>query len=386
MRFLTFIRLLPALVLFGIASLALLPAPTHLLWMAAIGATELGHALSLICIAASVGLWSNAWPGRVATGLCLAAAAIALTPLLRASQVAHDLPANLAKAFGEAQPRKAPPLSYFSLFRGTSTPNIKAETFIYKRVEDAELLLDFYPAQSSSASPVIVDIHGGSWQSGDNKDFVAMNRYFAGLGFAVAALTYRLAPRWRYPAASDDVRSAISFLRSQATALNIDPNRIVLLGRSAGGQIALDVAYSEKDPGIRGVIAFYAPSDLFWSWENPGNPLVIDTRSVLRLYLGGGPSEVATAYGAASAIQKVSRDVPPTLLFHGGRDELVSPHHSVMLDERLAEAGVPHLNVAMPWATHGFDYFLSGPGGQISAYAIEHFLDRFCGREELRGQ
>jgi acetyl esterase/lipase len=112
----------------------------------------------------------------------------------------------------------------------------------------------------------------------------------------------------------------------------------------------------------------------YWSWEHPGNPLVIDTKSVLSAYLGGNPSEVPSNYTAASPTRLVTSSSPPTLLLHGGRDELVSVYQSDRLAQRLREAGVRHFNLALPWATHGFDYILRGPGSQISTYAIEYFL------------
>jgi acetyl esterase/lipase len=262
------------------------------------------------------------------------------------------------------------------LFRGISTPEAQAQSLVYSKVQDIELSLDFYPANATGRAPVIVVIHAGSWQSGDNKDFIPMDRYLAARGYAVADIIYRLAPQWPFPAAPDDVRSAIKFLRERADSLRIDPNRIVLFGRSAGGQIALNVAYSGKDPSIRGVISLYAPTDLYWSWEHPQNPLVIDTRGSLTAYLGGSPSEAPSQYDAASPIRLVTSDTPPTLLMHGGRDELVSSNHSDRLAQRLAQAGVPYANVRLPWATHGFDFIFRGPAGQISTYAIEYFLAR----------
>ena len=376
MRLLDLARLLLATLLFATASLAVVTAPTHFLWMAAVGVTELGHMLALICLGVAVALWSNSWSGRVAAGLTVAAAVLALTPVLRATRVARDLPNQLRAAFGEAVPIRPSALVFGDLFRGISSPEVRAESLVYSKIQDQELSLDFYRAQASGSAPVVVVIHGGSWQSGDNKDFIPMDRYLASRGVAVADIIYRLAPRWTFPAAQDDARAAIAFLRSRADVLKIDPNRIVLLGRSAGGQIALTVAYSAKDPGIRGVISFYAPTDLRWSWENPGNPLVIDTRSVLTGYLDGNPSEASYNYDAASPIRFVTSAAPPTLLFHGGRDELVSSYQSSRLTERLAEAGVLHLNVSLPWATHGFDFIFRGPGGQISTYAIEYFLAR----------
>jgi acetyl esterase/lipase len=374
MRLLDLARLLMGTFLFATASLAVVTAPTHFLWMAAVGVTELGHMLALICLGVAVALWSDSWSGRVAVGLSVAAAIVALTPVLRATRVARDLPNQLRAAFGDAVPTRPSPLVFGDLFRGISSPEVQAEKFVYTNIEDEELSFDFYRAQAPGSAPVVVVVHGGSWQSGDNKDFIPMDRYLASRGFAVADVIYRLAPRWTFPAAQDDARAAIAFLRSRADVLKIDPNRIVLLGRSAGAQIALTVAYSAKDPGIRGVISFYAPSDLHWSWEHPGNPLVIDTRAVLTAYLGGNPSEASSNYDAASPIRFVTSAVPPTLLLHGGRDELVSSYQSSRLTERLAEAGVRHLNVELPWATHGFDFIFRGPGGQISTYAIEYFL------------
>ena len=271
---------------------------------------------------------------------------------------------------GREQCAATPAPSTFS-----SPPEVSPRTFVYSTTGGQDLSLDFYRVQSERVVPLVIVIHAGSWQSGDNRDFISMDRYLAGRGYAVADIIYRLAPRWKFPAAADDTRAAIEFLCGQADKLKIDPNRIVLLGRSAGGQIALTVAYAAKDPRIRGVISFYAPADLYYSWENPGNPWVIDTKTVLRDYLGGSPTEAPDKYNDASPIRLVTPSSPPTLLLHGGRDELVSFHQSARLAKRLEEVGVPHLNLSLPWATHGFDYILRGPGGQISTYAIEYFLE-----------
>lgn len=355
------VRLLPATLLVAIASLAVLRAPTHFLWMVAIGATEWGHALALISLGAAALLWSNTWSGWFSVGLCVMAAFLSLTPVLRAAQTSRTLHV---------------PINYSGLFTGLSVPDVTPQRLTYETVDDEMLQLDFYAAKIQRKAPVIVVIHGGSWNSGDNTDFIGFDQYFAARGFAVADLIYRLAPRWPYPAASDDVRCAMKFLVLQSDALNIDPERIVLLGRSAGAQIALDVAYAEPSGRISGVISFYGPVDLRWSWDHPGSPLVIDTRKVLHDYLGGDPVDAGLRYDAASPINHVRPGVPPTLLFHGERDELVSSYHSAALSRRLTEAGVLNFNVALPWATHGFDYILRGPGGQITTYLIERFLEQ----------
>jgi acetyl esterase/lipase len=221
---------------------------------------------------------------------------------------------------------------------------------------------------------VVLVVHGGSWQYGDSRQLPEVNHYLAQRGYAVAAVNYRKAPVDPFPSACADVTAAIDYLKAHAEALNLNSQQFVLLGRSAGGQIALVVAYSTHDPAIRGVVSLYAPTDLVWSWEHPGNPRVIDGRKLLRDYLGGAPHERADAYRAASPLQLAHPLAPPTLLLHGGRDELVWLRQSERLAERLTEAEVNHLLVRLDWADHGFDVNLWGPAGQIYLYVLERFL------------
>ena len=246
---------------------------------------------------------------------------------------------------------------------------------IYSQIDDQRLRLDYYqPPKASRPSPCVIVIHGGSWRSGDSKQLAPLNPYLAARGYAVAAINYRLAPASRFPAARDDVIAAFNYLKSNADSLHLDPQRFVLLGRSAGGELALLVAYTQNDPAIRGVISFYGPTDMYWSYANPGNPLVIDTHDILHAYLGGSPKDVPENYDAASPIQFIDTSTPPTLLIHGNRDELVSVRQSERLAERLAQAGAPHFLLHLPWATHAGDFNFSGPFGQISTYATERFL------------
>src|SRR5262249_2120469 len=164
----------------------------------------------------------------------------------------------------KAVPQRPAPLSYMDLFRGTSLPEIKVQRLVYCNDGEVKLSLDFYQAQSGQA-PLIIAIHGGSWRGGGNQDFIGRDRYPARRRFAVADIAYRLATKWTFPAPIEDVHAAIAFLRKKADELGIDPNQIVLLGRSAGGQIALTAAYSEKNAGIRGVISLYGPTDMYWA-------------------------------------------------------------------------------------------------------------------------
>lgn len=111
-----------------------------------------------------------------------------------------------------------------------------------------------------------------------------------------------------------------------------------------------------------------------YGYANPANPAVIDSRGVLDAYLGGSPAEAPAAYRTASPITFVGPVTPPTLVIHGGRDELVSVVQSERLAARLARTKTPHPLLRLPWATHGCHFNFSEPCGQLSTDAIERFL------------
>jgi acetyl esterase/lipase len=148
-----------------------------------------------------------------------------------------------------------------------------------------------------------------------------------------------------------------------------------LLGRSAGSQIALLAAYTLHDQGLKGVIDFYGPVDMVWGYSIPSNPLIMDSRKVMGDYVGGTYRQVPEKYAACSPLFFVDPNSVPTLIIHGSNDVLVSWIHSNKLDRALTANGVKHYWLKLPWATHGFDYNLYGPGGQLSTYAVEQFLN-----------
>jgi acetyl esterase/lipase len=190
----------------------------------------------------------------------------------------------------------------------------------------------------------------------------------------VVGVNYRKADKYPFPAARDDLRASIAYIKDNASYLGVDADRIALLGRSAGGQLALLVAYEEDDPAIRGVVSFYAPTDMVYGFNNPTDTRVIDTPATLGTYLRGTPATSREHYDAASPINFVGENSPPTLLLHGSQDEMVHAAQSDRLSQQLAKFGVDHLYLKLPWATHGFDHNLWGPGGQISTYSVERFM------------
>ena len=126
---------------------------------------------------------------------------------------------------------------------------------------------------------------------------------------------------------------------------------------------------------MRAVISFYGPTDLAWDYTHPGRPDVLDTPHVLENYLGGSPADAPQAYAAASPVEHVSAQSPPTLFLHGGHDQLVLPENVERIMPKLAAAGVPFTYVYLPWANHGFDYNFNGWGSQIAQAEIVKFLD-----------
>jgi acetyl esterase/lipase len=137
-------------------------------------------------------------------------------------------------------------------------------------------------------------------------------------------------------------------------------------------------AYTMHDKSIKAVIDFYGPADMVWGYSIPANPLIMDSRKVMRQYLGGSYEQVPQTYSASSPLEFVNKQSIPTLIIHGENDVLVAYEHSRRLNEKLQQNGIKHFWLKLPWATHGFDFNLNGPGGQLSTYTVERFLRAVC--------
>jgi acetyl esterase/lipase len=368
-------RLIVSVILFLCSLLTVVKAPTNLLWKVSILAMEWGHYLALASFALLVFSLGSGVQNRVTAVASLLACILFLTPLIRAARVAGRLDRELEQAFGReaGAGREETPISIKALLLGKQFKKVEYTTYTFSQEGGENLTLDFYPAPGRKA-PCIVSIHGGGWDSGDSQQLAELNSYFAGKGYAVASVNYRLAPRHIYPAQMDDIKEAFGFLKKNALELGIDSSQFILMGRSAGGQLALQAAYTFHDPSVRGVIAFYAPADMVWGYSIPGNPWIMDSRLVLGNYIGAGCDLMPEKYVAASPVEQVNSTCPPTLMLHGQADVLVSFQHSIRLRKKLEEHGVRNLLVDLPWATHGYDFNCAGPSAQVSIYAIDWFL------------
>lgn len=262
--------------------------------------------------------------------------------------------------------------SFWEMFGGIATKQVAYNTMVYDSSHNVSL--DYYPSAITGKKPCVLVVHGGSWAGGDSKQLPELNSVLAKAGYHVAAINYRLAPKNIFPAPVEDVNSALSFLRTKAKELSIDTDNFVLLGRSAGGQVVLSASDLLHDKRIKGVINFYGPADMVWGYANPSNPLVLDSKKVMEDYLGGSYSDVPKQYITSSATETANKNTVPTLSVYGKNDPLVSYLHGKRLAVKLDNVHAKHYELYLPWATHGFDWTLNGPGGQISTWTILEFL------------
>jgi acetyl esterase/lipase len=366
--------------------LVVLSARTRAMMNLSIGAREYGYWLGAANLFFGIrALSSRSIPSWVIPLLNLFSGMVLLAPALWARALAADLRRKSIDTFGDAP--RAPKSETFRLsrlFRPSPewTQSIYMSTLVYGEAAGRELRLDLYvDKRNASPVPCVVVVPGGSWQRSDRRKFTALNPYLASRGYSVAVVEYRTAPEFRFPAALEDVQQALAYLKENAAGLGVDPGKFVLLGRSAGAQLALLEAYASGDESIRGVVSFYGPTDLPYAYAHPVNPRVANIRRLLEDYLGGSPDERDDAYREASPINFASPSSPPTLLVHGSRDDMVQLIQSERLAARLQGVSVPHLLVRLPWATHGFDHNIRGPGGQLSTYVVEAFLAAVVGRD-----
>ncbi|MEN9230952.1 MAG: alpha/beta hydrolase [Thermostichus sp. DG02_5_bins_236] len=180
-----------------------------------------------------------------------------------------------------------------------------------------------------------------------------------------------------------ECQPGLLFVQAHAREWGVDPERMAVMGRSAGGQLALLLAYpalhdpeghGSRPTPFRAVIVLYGPVDLAAGYADPPRPDPINTRAVLEAFLGGSPATRLELYRQASPIHQVRPHLPPTLLIYGGRDHVVQPKYGQLLATQLCQAGNAVAWIRIPWADHAFDAVFRGLSSQLALYASEHFL------------
>ena len=373
------VRFVLIILCFLLSLLAIFPTPTFYIWYLTIMVTEFPWIFLVVSAALLVWSLRATKRRRISIVLCAISFVFFAYPVVGAYRVGSDLDQQFESAFGAGSAtmqglHRETPYSFARMISGIGAEKVPYETFHYAMHTGEDLTLDFYRAKQNGARPCVVIAHGGSWKSGNSHELPDIDWYLARQGYNVASINYRLAPKYKSPAPIEDMAAALDYLRAHAAELHIDTNNFVLLGRSAGGHIVLESAYTLHQPGIKGVISLYGPTDMEWAYNNPDNPLVMHSKKVMQDFFGGSDKEVPQQYADGSPINFVTPQTTPTLLIHGGHDAHVHFELSQMLDKKLQENNVPHLLLGLPWATHGCEYTLNGPSGQLAKYTIERFV------------
>jgi len=232
--------------------------------------------------------------------------------------------------------------------------------------------LDAYLVDSPRPTPVVIEYHGGGWRVGEKSDldqYGGLLRQLMKAGYSLVSADYRLTPRHTWPAQGEDVVAVVEFVRSKAKEWNLDPNRIVLMGGSAGGHLAL-WAGLKKGSGVRAILDLWGPSDLgMISPSVPrGEALTALFDTTAGEYEKPGP-ELAKAIRDVSPIHLVTPQSPPVFIVHDGPADAASPAdprisgknmgvHSaafgLALAQRLKQAGVQYEVYIAPNAGRDF--------------------------------
>ncbi len=379
------ISLILSLIVFFAAIWIIIPAPAYNIWLFSVAASEwslwLGAiALPAIFLSLCVPIFGDGKLWIASLIVSFAALVISLYPLLSVLSLANEQ--NVSLSIGE----------YFSGLKSGEVSAGDFTTHTFAIIDGKNLQFDVYApkAENENNGAAIIVVHGGSWNGGSRNDFPQWNKWLVVNGFTVFDIDYRLTPQPNYLSAAGDVKCAVLWIKEHAKGFNISPNRIALFGRSAGAHLALLAAYSANDSSlpsscpandqnqtVRAVVSFYAPVELLWAYDHPANEYVINGPKTLAAFLGGNPhesAEIRDRFLLASPTTHISRKTPPTLLVHGGHDQLVRRENMQFLDEKLNENDIPHTSIFIPYAQHGFDYNFHGWGSQITKPVMLDFL------------
>jgi len=238
---------------------------------------------------------------------------------------------------------------------------------------DTRLLADVYLPSKDGPHPTLLMIHGGAWFSG-NKAHVAYHAsYAAKHGYAVVAINYRLAPKYKFPAQVDDCRMALTWIQENSVKYQFDTQRVGVYGYSAGAHLASLVGLSQNDPAgkadsdkslrIKAIVAGGAPCEFSW---------IPSDSKALAYWLGDSRDAAPETYLCASPTEFVDEDDPPMFLFHGTVDRIVPPQSPEKLKRKLDDAKVTSELHIVESASHIGAFLDSNAREQAIRFLDEH--------------
>jgi acetyl esterase/lipase len=248
---------------------------------------------------------------------------------------------------------------------------------VYLRASNWEGQLDVYVPRTPGPHPTLLHIHGGGWRSGSSQSVQLRLLPYLEMEFAVVNISYRLASVAHAPAAVEDCLCAMKWVAGNAQEYGFDPKKLVVMGYSSGGHLALTTGMIPASAGLdrqcpgplptpAAVVNWYGISDVVDLLDGA------NMKTYAVEWLGSAPDRVEIA-SRVSPLSYVRRDLPPILTIHGDADPTVPYQQAVRLNAAVQQAGGTHELVTIPNGGHGN----FPPADQLRAVdAVRAFLTR----------
>jgi acetyl esterase/lipase len=244
---------------------------------------------------------------------------------------------------------------------------------LYDTIDKQKLYLDVAMPKEGGPYPCVVIFHGGAWVAGSRKDLsygeklkdgtltTSVIEKVAARGYVAVAPSYRLAPKFQFPAQIQDARAAVRFLRANAKEYSIDRDKVAAAGFSAGGHLALLLGLADKVEGwdagenldessrVQCVVDFFGPTDMSLYSNSPG----LEDGYMVPVF-GKACKTDREIYKKASPVTYVSKKAPPVLMIHGTFDLIVPVIHSENMLKKLKDVGTTAELITVSGEGHGW--------------------------------
>ena len=307
------------------------------------------------------------------------------TERLFATEVERVLGADYLEQIPPATRAKmrSQPLVIADVFRGISHADVRIDRgLVFASPDGVDLKLNTYRPLNKGKHPTLIVVYGGAWRTGSPSDYEKFSSYMAAQNYTVITIDYRHAPQHQFPKQLEDVRAALTYIQAHADDLEVDLEKIAIMGRSAGGHLATLAAYRQNTIAFKAIVNYYAPVDLADGYDDLPSPDPIDVRTILENFIGGSPKEKPELYRQAALTTYLQADSPPSLLIYATRDHLVQAKFGRSLYDKLKTTNNPGILLEIPWAEHAFDAVFWGVSNQLALYYTERFLAFRLNEEE----